>query len=95
LFLIRRVCIHRHLTFENIPLGIEAFTVHDEFYVERQTADVQVHMVAFDRGVAYPMVWRNEGRDAWLTSRRAMTRKYGSLNLINSSGTSAGLVDRK
>jgi type 1 glutamine amidotransferase len=46
-----------------ITMGIEAFTVHDEFYVERQTADVQVHMVAFDRGVAYPMIWsKTEGQ---------------------------------
>ncbi|HEX2993349.1 MAG TPA: ThuA domain-containing protein [Anaerolineales bacterium] len=46
-----------------IIAGIEAFTVHDEFYIERQTSDVQVHMVAFDRGVAYPMAWsRVEGR---------------------------------
>jgi type 1 glutamine amidotransferase len=42
--------------------GIEAFTVHDEFYMELQEPDVDLHMVALDRGVAYPMVWsRNEG----------------------------------
>lgn len=46
-----------------ITAGIEAFTVHDEFYIEAYTPDVQVHMIAFDRGVAYPMAWsRNEGR---------------------------------
>jgi len=46
-----------------ITAGIEAFTVHDEFYVETHTPAVQVHMVAFDRGVAYPMVWsKSEGR---------------------------------
>ena len=46
-----------------ITMGIEAFTVHDEFYVETHTPAVQVHMVAFDRGVAYPMVWsKAEGR---------------------------------
>ncbi|HMB24419.1 MAG TPA: ThuA domain-containing protein, partial [Anaerolineales bacterium] len=46
-----------------ITAGVEAFTVHDEFYIERQTSDVQVHMVAFDRGMAYPMAWsRVEGR---------------------------------
>jgi type 1 glutamine amidotransferase len=45
-----------------ITAGIEAFTVHDEFYVETHTPAVQVHMVAFDRGVAYPMVWsKSEG----------------------------------
>jgi type 1 glutamine amidotransferase len=45
--------------FEEHPIsaGIEAFTVLDEFYIEQRTADVQVHMVAFDRGVAYPMAW--------------------------------------
>jgi type 1 glutamine amidotransferase len=45
--------------FEEHPmtLGIEAFTVHDEFYMETHTPAVQVHMVAFDRGVAYPMAW--------------------------------------
>jgi type 1 glutamine amidotransferase len=40
-----------------ITMGIEAFTVHDEFYMETHTPAVQVHMVAFDRGVAYPMAW--------------------------------------
>jgi type 1 glutamine amidotransferase len=37
--------------------GVEAFTVHDEFYVEVHELSVDVHMVAIDRGVAYPMVW--------------------------------------
>lgn len=37
--------------------GIEAFAVHDEFYMETHMPDVQVHMVAFDRGMAYPMAW--------------------------------------
>lgn len=40
-----------------ITMGIEAFTVHDEFYMETHAPAVQVHMVAFDRGVAYPMAW--------------------------------------
>jgi type 1 glutamine amidotransferase len=40
-----------------ITAGVEAFTVHDEFYVERLVGPVTVHMVAVDRGVAYPMVW--------------------------------------
>lgn len=50
--------------FEEHPMtmGIEAFTVHDEFYMETHTPAVQVHMVAFDRGVAYPMAWsKTEG----------------------------------
>jgi len=37
--------------------GIEAFTVHDEFYIEKLVGPVEVHMVAIDRGTAYPMVW--------------------------------------
>lgn len=45
-----------------ITKGIEAFSVHDEFYFEKAEEGVQVHMVAMDRGVAYPMVWsRMEG----------------------------------
>lgn len=50
--------------FEEHPMtmGIEAFTVHDEFYLETHTSAVQMHMVAFDRGVAYPMAWsKTEG----------------------------------
>ncbi len=46
-----------------ITAGIEAFTVHDELYVQEYDADVEVHAVTVDRGVAYPMVWsRSEGR---------------------------------
>jgi type 1 glutamine amidotransferase len=46
-----------------ITAGIEAFSVHDEFYVERYSPDVHIHMVAFDRGVAYPMAWsKREGQ---------------------------------
>ncbi|MFZ6027210.1 MAG: ThuA domain-containing protein [Chloroflexota bacterium] len=45
-----------------ITAGIQAFSVYDEFYFERTEADVQVHMLAVDRGAAYPMVWsRTEG----------------------------------
>ena len=52
-----------------ITKSIEAFTVHDEFYIETHMPDVQVHMVAFDRGVAYPMAWsklEGQGRVAHL-----------------------------
>lgn len=52
-----------------ITAGIEAFTVHDEFYIETHAPSVQVHLVAFDRGVAYPMAWskiEGEGRVAHL-----------------------------
>ena len=46
-----------------LTTGIEAFTVHDEFYIERPESDIQVHMLATDRGIAYPMVWsRVEGK---------------------------------
>lgn len=40
--------------------GIEAFAVKDEFYVQDYDASDAVHMVALDRGVAYPMVWTRE-----------------------------------
>jgi type 1 glutamine amidotransferase len=46
-----------------ITIGVEAFTVHDELYIQEYDASVQVHMVAVDRGVAYPMVWsKGEGK---------------------------------
>ena len=46
-----------------ITLGIDAFTVFDEFYVQRLVAPVEIHMVAVDRGIAYPMAWsRAEGK---------------------------------
>jgi type 1 glutamine amidotransferase len=46
-----------------ITQGIGAFAVHDEFYVQSYDDGVVIHMAAFDRGVAYPMVWtRSEGR---------------------------------
>jgi uncharacterized protein len=45
-----------------ITAGIEAFSVHDEFYMQRLVGAVEIHMVAIDRGVAHPMVWsRGEG----------------------------------
>ena len=41
---------------------VDAFTAFDEFYVESYEPDVDIHMVAFDRGIAHPMVWtRSEG----------------------------------
>jgi type 1 glutamine amidotransferase len=46
-----------------ITQGIGAFAVHDEFYVQSYDDGVEIHMAAFDRGIAYPMVWtRSEGR---------------------------------
>lgn len=41
--------------------GVGAFTVFDELYTQ-EYGDVDVHMVTFDRGTAYPMAWtRSEG----------------------------------
>jgi type 1 glutamine amidotransferase len=40
-----------------ITAGIEAFTVHDEFYVQQCDESIRIHMVALDRGIAHPMVW--------------------------------------
>lgn len=46
-----------------ITEGVEAFAVKDEFYIEDYDESIDVHMVANDRGEAYPMVWtRNEGQ---------------------------------
>ena len=44
-----------------ITSGIEAFSVKDEFYVQSYDADIEIHMVAMDRSVAYPMVWSKRG----------------------------------
>jgi len=43
-----------------ITEGIEAFAVTDEFYVQEYDQSDDLHMVAIDRGVAYPMVWTRE-----------------------------------
>ncbi|MBN1220876.1 MAG: ThuA domain-containing protein [Anaerolineae bacterium] len=46
-----------------ITVGIEAFTVRDELYIERCDESVNIQMVAIDRGVAHPMVWsKQEGQ---------------------------------
>lgn len=46
-----------------ITAGIEAFAVHDEFYMQSYDDSVEIHMAAMDRGICYPMVWtRTEGR---------------------------------
>jgi type 1 glutamine amidotransferase len=43
--------------------GVSAFAVYDEFYEEICEPSVDVHMIAVDRGVAYPMVWsKSEGK---------------------------------
>lgn len=51
--------------FQVTPMGGEhpvtaelpAFSVFDEFYIQSYAADVEIHLVAADRGVAYPMAW--------------------------------------
>lgn len=46
-----------------ITEGVPSFSVFDEFYMEKLTTPVDVHMAAFDRGKAYPMVWsKAEGK---------------------------------
>ena len=49
-------CIHP------IVAGIEAFRVHDEFYIQEYAPRLEIHMVAIDRGVVYPMVWTKAER---------------------------------
>lgn len=46
-----------------ITEGLEAFCVHDEFYKQRLTDQVDVHLVGVDRGTAFPLAWsKHEGR---------------------------------
>jgi type 1 glutamine amidotransferase len=56
---------------EEHPLtaGVDAFAVHDELYVQAYDEAIAIHMVAFDRGVAHPMVWSKrdgKGRVAYI-----------------------------
>jgi len=45
-----------------ITEGVGAFAVKDELYIQEFESGLDVHMVAIDRGQAYPMVWtRREG----------------------------------
>jgi type 1 glutamine amidotransferase len=45
-----------------ITEGVEAFALKDEFYMQEFESGLDVHMIALDRGLAYPMVWtRTEG----------------------------------
>jgi type 1 glutamine amidotransferase len=45
-----------------ITQGVSCFTVFDEFYIEKLTTAVDIQLVAFDRGQAYPMAWsKREG----------------------------------
>ncbi len=39
---------------------IQAFDVHDEFYIERCEPSVEIHMVAVNQGVAHPMAWSKQ-----------------------------------
>ncbi len=46
-----------------ITEGVEAFSIRDEFYMEVCQPGVDVHLVALDRGQAYPMAWsKAEGK---------------------------------
>lgn len=46
-----------------ITAGVEAMTVHDEFYIQKYDETIAIHAIALDRGVAHPMVWsKSEGR---------------------------------
>jgi type 1 glutamine amidotransferase len=52
-----------------INVGIESFTVHDEFYMQEYDSGLDIHMAAVDRGVCYPMVWSKQegpGRVAYV-----------------------------
>jgi type 1 glutamine amidotransferase len=52
-----------------IIAGIDAFAVHDEFYVHAFDDTITIHMMALDRGVAHPMVWskrEGQGRVAYI-----------------------------
>ncbi|MBN1888468.1 MAG: ThuA domain-containing protein [Thermoflexales bacterium] len=52
-----------------ITASLEAFSVHDEFYVQAYDASVHIHMIGLDRGVAHPLVWsksEGEGRVAYV-----------------------------
>ena len=40
-----------------ITKGIEAFTVHDEFYIQSYDGSVDIRMAAFNQDICYPMVW--------------------------------------
>jgi type 1 glutamine amidotransferase len=45
-----------HPITEDLP----SFVVHDELYYQEVASDVQIHAVAFDRGIAHPMLWTRE-----------------------------------
>lgn len=52
-----------------LTAGVGAFSVTDEFYIQEYEPSLDVHMVAIDRGKAYPMVWtkaEGEGRVAYV-----------------------------
>jgi len=46
-----------------ITAGIGAFAVYDEMYIEQCDSSVNVHMLAVEGGMAYPLAWsKSEGR---------------------------------
>jgi len=49
--------VYPMFTAHPITAGVDAFSLHDEFYIEQIEPDSAIHMVGFDRGVAYPMLW--------------------------------------
>lgn len=58
-----RFTVHPVSNDHPITNGLEAFEVHDEFYIERCQPDLTVQMVAIDQGIAHPLVWsRAEGK---------------------------------
>jgi hypothetical protein len=40
-----------------ITAGIQAFEIHDEFYIQKYDPSVQIHMAAVHQGMVYPMAW--------------------------------------
>ena len=46
-----------------ITAGIQAFEVHDEFYIQMYDPSIEIHMAAIYQDMVYPMVWsRSEGK---------------------------------
>lgn len=62
--------------FQVTPMGqahpvtqdVPAFSVFDEFYIQSYAADVDIHLVAADRGVAYPMAWTRSHHAGWVAN---------------------------
>ena len=50
-------CVYPMFREHPIMRGVEAFSVHDELYLETYDETVDIHMVSLDRGICYPVVW--------------------------------------